>query len=262
MREISIYEKLNAPFNYEDINWRIISTFNKDQKNLTARAIVVPYIKKDVIQDRLDEVFGFDGWFNEYKECGNDAQLCGISINTGSAFITKWDGASIKKSTGEVSMNEIDKMKSCFADSFKRAAKVLGIGRYISKFKQPIFVDVDLKGEKKTPTIRVNDIYNTLKDIYITEVERIFGKSYTNLINFNHNEPENSIQGEDKPKLASKEMLSRIILLLKQKNVNVSSVLNRYSINSLEKLTVEEANKTISILESQEPNQKTSCQSA
>lgn len=243
----TFYEKLIAPFKYEEVNWRISNTFNKDFKTKTAKALVVPYIKKDVIQDRLDQVFGFDGWSNSYEKWGENAQLCGISIKLGSEIITKWDGAA---------NSEIEAVKGGLSDSFKRAAKMLGIGRYIGKFG-PVFLEVDLVGEKLNPSIRDVDLRTTLKNRYNKEVSIIFNKSdkKENSISI---EPTNPIDPDSKKDLninpITNKSLNTINSLLAQTNVNVNNVLKRYCVSSLNELSESNARNAIKILLDQKAN--------
>lgn len=258
----TIYEQLIEPFAYEEINWRVSNAFSQDKIKKTAKAVVVPYLKKEVIQDRLDQVFGFQGWSNTYRKWGVDAQLCGISFKVGEEVITKWDGAP---------NSNIEEVKGGLSDSFKRAAKMIGIGRYLAKFGV-IVLEVDLKGAKNTPTIRSNDLQTTLKLIYENEISRIFGKksgeysqkpkntTYSEQRTINatpvNNQCSNSNQISNKSsrneELISQSSINTIRLLLKQKNVNLQSVLDRYGVNSLDELTESEGLKTIKILVKQQ----------
>lgn len=219
------YEKLIEPFKYEDVNWRVSNAFSKDFTKKVAKAIIVPYLKTDVIQDRLDQVFGFDGWSNKFEKWGDNAQLCGISIKIGNEIITKYDGAP---------NSEFEEVKGGLSDSFKRAAKMLGIGRYLSKF-DVIFLEVDLVGEKLNPSIRDIDLKTTLKTRYNKEISRIFSNTPT-VTDSNEN------------------YLAIIQKLLKEKNINVKSVLERYKIKALSELNDEQAQKVIQILKSQKAN--------
>lgn len=232
------YEKLIEPFSYEEVNWRISKTFNQDFKKKTARAIVVPYLRKEVIQDRLDDVFGFDGWSNSFQKWGDNAQLCGISFKIGSEIITKWDGAA---------NSEFEAIKGGLSDSFKRAAKMLGIGRYLSKF-ETIFLEVDLFGDNLKASIRDNDVKNTLRSIYEKEISRIFNRSVNGKSDNIEDPNKNSIN------LASDLSINVINNLLIQKNINVNSVLQRYNVKSLDELSEVNAQKAIKILLAQRAN--------
>lgn len=242
----SIYEQLTKPFEYSEINWRITNAFNVDKQNKTAKAIVVPYLQKEAIQDRLDNVFGFDGWSNDYRKWGADAQLCGISFKVGNEIITKFDGA------GNSSIEEL-KIKGGLTDSFKRAAKMIGIGRYLAKFNT-IFLDVELKGAKDTPTIKTIDLSTTLKSKYNQEIKRIFNISPDSGKDVTPREDPNTFNennGDNSQLMISQKSLNFILLLLNQKRVNIQNVLERYSVDSINELTEEEAKKTISILSKQ-----------
>ncbi|MED1602642.1 Rad52/Rad22 family DNA repair protein [Alkalihalophilus marmarensis] len=114
-----IMKRLQDPFPYSDIEWRVGST-SKDKK----KGLALAYITNRAIQTRLDEVFGPFGWRNEYKEWKGSSQLCGISIKHQGEWITKWDGASDSNQ---------EAVKGGLSDSMKRAAYQWGIGRYLYK---------------------------------------------------------------------------------------------------------------------------------
>lgn len=111
---------------------------------------------------------------------------------------------------------------------------MLGIGRYLSKF-DVIFLEVDLVGEKLTPSIRDTDLKITLKTRYNKEISRIFSNTLA-VTNLNEN------------------YLPIIQKLLKEKNINVKSVLERYKIKSLSELNEKQAQKVIQILKAQKAN--------
>lgn len=109
-------EDLKTPFPATDIEWRVGSV-TKDGKKGTALA----YLTNRAIMDRLDEVAKPENWRNEFIPW-KGGQLCGISINIESQWITKWDGADDSK---------IEPLKGGLSDSMKRAAVQWGIGRYL-----------------------------------------------------------------------------------------------------------------------------------
>lgn len=118
-----IRRALAEPFAPEDLEWRLQRTYEEQ-----GRGIAVPYVTNRAIQNRLDEVVGVDGWYNEYKPWHGtgkkDAQICGISIyfESRKAFLTKWDGAED---------SDIEPVKGGLSDSMKRAAVQWGIGRVL-----------------------------------------------------------------------------------------------------------------------------------
>ena len=71
--------------------------------------------------DRLDTVFGVDGWQTKYEYLGG-RMICNLSVQFNDTWITKSDGAGDSNIEGE---------KGGISDSLKRAAVLLGIGRYL-----------------------------------------------------------------------------------------------------------------------------------
>lgn len=110
--------ELQEPFEPDDIVWRVQSCGVNNGK---AWVIAIPYITNRAIQHRLDEVFGWSNWRNEFKPV-QDGYLCGISVKVGTEWITKWDGAET---------TDIEKLKGGLSGSMKRAAVQFGIGRYL-----------------------------------------------------------------------------------------------------------------------------------
>lgn len=114
-------EKLQAPFEAEDIEWKPQTAgIRGDGK---AYVLAVPYITNRAIQKKLDEVFGVFGWENAYKATEDGkGYLCGITVIDGEKRVTRWDGAE---------NTNIEPLKGGLSNSMKRAAVQLGIGRYL-----------------------------------------------------------------------------------------------------------------------------------
>lgn len=158
-------KELQKPFNYSDIKWRIGKT-NKEKTS----GLVFAYVSNRAIQNRFDEVFGINGWRNEFKEWHNEkqsldieglikvskstkwktaeenagtfvkeyltqSQICGISVwdDDKKEWITKWDGADD---------TNFEKTKGGLSDSMKRAAGQWGVGRYLYELPSQ-WVDVE-----------------------------------------------------------------------------------------------------------------------
>ena len=115
---MGIKEQLLAPFKPSEIEWRVGAT-NSDK----TKGIALPYLTNSAIQNRLDEVFGIEGWQNEFKEWKEKHQICGISCKINNEWITKWDGAQD---------TNMEPVKGGLSDSMKRAARMWGIGRYLT----------------------------------------------------------------------------------------------------------------------------------
>ena len=115
---MSYRDELTKPFKPSEIEWRVGAT-NQDK----TKGIALPYLTNSAIQNRLDEVFGIDGWQNEFREWKGIHQVCGLSCKIDNVWITKWDGAQD---------TNMEPVKGGLSDSMKRAARMWGIGRYLT----------------------------------------------------------------------------------------------------------------------------------
>ncbi len=124
---IDIAAKLAAPFASHEIKFRPGMVKGN-------RCLALPYVDARVVQDRLDEVLGLDGWQAHHTMLGNGCVQCYLSIQIGGVWITKSDVGS--PSEGE------DATKGAYSDALKRAAVLFGVGRYL--YRQPAqWVDYD-----------------------------------------------------------------------------------------------------------------------
>lgn len=142
--------ELQKPFPEDVVKWRIGRSGEKDGR-VWARALC--YIDARIVAQRLDEVFGIDGWENRYKRGPGGGTLCGITVYTpgppdyGRRSVTKWDGAEAP---------ETEPVKGVLSDSFKRAAVMLGIGRYL--------YEIPAQFVETSPTRFEGGIYGKVKD--------------------------------------------------------------------------------------------------
>ena len=98
---------LKRPFPINKLRWR---------KGGGANELV--YITARDVMDRLDDVFGVEGWSDDY-EWLVDRLMCKISCKlNGTGWVTKSDGAED---------SNIEAIKGAYSDSFKRAAVKWGI---------------------------------------------------------------------------------------------------------------------------------------
>lgn len=153
-----IIKRLHEPFNAKEIEWKIQVT-SQDKK----RGMAVAYMDARAVQKRLDEVVGAFNWKNVYSLWHDNSQICGISIfnDDRSEWITKFDGAE---------NSDIEPIKGGLSDSFKRAATVWGIGRYLYDI-EGVWVEIEPKG--KSFAIKQNQ-YSKLESEYNNAVNRIF----------------------------------------------------------------------------------------
>ena len=111
MDELNIIQaKLKAPF--DEIHWRP-QTFKND------KVLMLAYLDSRDVQDRLDDVFGVDGWSDSYQEIAGNL-YCSITA----MGVTKSDCGTESNTDAE---------KGQASDAFKRSAVKWGIGRYLYK---------------------------------------------------------------------------------------------------------------------------------
>lgn len=125
-----LYKKLCAPFAAQDLEWRVGST-TKDK----TRGMMLPYVTNRAIMNRLDEIFGFDGWSATFREHHNGV-ICKLTVKVGDVWVAKEDGAS---------NTNIEPEKGGISDAMKRAAVQFGIGRYLYDAEN-VWVDLDQWG--------------------------------------------------------------------------------------------------------------------
>ncbi len=101
------------------------------------RALALAYVDARVIQDRLDDVLGVEGWSDDYECLPDGSVVCRLRLKIGGEWITKVDvgGPSEQPDGG-------DRLKAAFSDALKRAAVKFGIGRYLYRLPQQ-WVDYD-----------------------------------------------------------------------------------------------------------------------
>lgn len=128
-----IQEELLEPFDPFDIEWRIQQAGESNSKKW---AMVLAYVTNRAIMERLDDVFGIDGWQNEFKPLDDGGMICGISALIDGAWITKYDGAD---------KTAIEATKGGISSAMKRAGVQWGIGRYLYRLETTF---VDLQKEK------------------------------------------------------------------------------------------------------------------
>lgn len=120
METTEIMKKLQAPFKSNEIEWRVQQ--QGTSSNNKPWVMVLAYIEARAIQNRLDEIFGFDGWQDEYRAVGNNI-ICKLHIKVNNTWVFKENGAS---------ETQVEAFKGGISGAFKRvAASGYGIGRYL-----------------------------------------------------------------------------------------------------------------------------------
>lgn len=145
-KDQEILDALKKPFDPNDLEWRI-SYADANTKG-EAFASVVCYIDARAVQNRLDDVCGAGGWWNEAPQYGGDKAVNqGITIKLPEqGAVTKWDGAA---------QTDIEAVKGGLSNAMKRAAVLWGIGRYLYKLDS-VYVNLqkdkpqDMEGWERT----------------------------------------------------------------------------------------------------------------
>src|SRR5262245_26147303 len=126
----TLIQSLAAPFNPTELKFKpaVVSG---------SRALALAYVDARVIQDRLDDVLGVEGWQDEYEILPDGSVVCKLRLRLGDEWITKMDvgGPSEQPDEG-------DRRKAAFSDALKRAAVKFGVGRYLYRLPSH-WVDYD-----------------------------------------------------------------------------------------------------------------------
>jgi hypothetical protein len=110
---------LAAPFDPRDVKL-------KPQVVQGTRALAVTYVDARAVQDRLDAVFGVDGWSTKYTPLADGSVMCDLSCRFGDEWVTKGDVGSLSAQP-----DAGDRVKAAFSDALKRAAVHFGVARYL-----------------------------------------------------------------------------------------------------------------------------------
>jgi hypothetical protein len=142
--EMALNERLAQPFPPSEVKW-------KAQVVRGSRALTVAYVDARCVEDRLDAVFGVDGWQDGYQVLPNNSVVCKLRVKVGTEWIEKSDVGSQSEQP-----DEGDRLKSAFSDALKRAAVKLGIGRYLYRLPQQ-WVDYDSQTRQIKATPKLPD---------------------------------------------------------------------------------------------------------
>lgn len=136
-------KKLKEFFPEDSLEWLPKSVGKKN--NGEYWAMVVPYITRVAVMDRLDEVCGPENWKDSYEQGPGGGVLCHLSIRINGEWITKCDGAE---------NTQVESIKGGISDAFKRAASRWGVARYLAML--PRFYAYVHKDGKSTAKYKPN----------------------------------------------------------------------------------------------------------
>ena len=125
-----IEKGLRKPFGIEELEWVVSSTWANGSKG-----IIAPYMSARAVMNRLDSVFGINGWSASYRVMDNLGVICTLTAKIGGEWIDKQDGSGFTK---------VEPLKGGISGALKRAASCFGIGRYLYGLPT-VFVDLDDK---------------------------------------------------------------------------------------------------------------------
>lgn len=119
----NIWQELAKPFSPNEIEWRIMQS---GVKNGRPWAKVLAYMDARAVMNRLDSVIGQENWSVEYRPVDGVGILCRLTVKLpdGTTRVVE-DGAGYEDD------KMADKLKTAISGALKRAAVVLGIGRYL-----------------------------------------------------------------------------------------------------------------------------------
>ncbi len=127
-----LLEQLRAPFEPDQIRWRVGST-TKDKK----KGMALAYIDARDVMNRLDDVLGPAGWTDDYTQGPEGIVFCKLTLV---AIGSKMDGAG---------RSDIEADKGAVSGALKRAAVKWGIGRYLYDLSSP-WVEIEQRGKSYT----------------------------------------------------------------------------------------------------------------
>lgn len=196
---MEIKEMLSQPFAREELKWRVQSCGKSKIGKTWVRFSV--YIDIMVIQDRLNNIFGWDGW--KSKEYVNENHSVTVELSLWSKEKGEWITRSGTSDIAEKGnkIQDDNSIKSAATSAFKRSAAAFGIGIYLKEFKEiwgtECSSDVDgaIKCENKkenlvfyaTPKIPDNIFatpkigINTAKEL-VAVLQELYKDQYTGII--------------------------------------------------------------------------------
>ena len=134
-------DDLRAPFRPHEHSWRA-----QQVDRAGRRAMALCFITSRSVQNRLDDVCGPAGWEGRFDETASGRVIATISIDFGTRWVAKSDGAGATAMEGE---------KGGLSDAFKRAAVMWGIGRYLYDLPA-IWADCEVQRDPQGEIVRRN----------------------------------------------------------------------------------------------------------
>ena len=168
--------QLQAPFTAIGADGQVYPAHKwKVQTTKGGVAVCVPYLDANQVINRLNEVFGLDGWSNTLIETSDSGMICEITAIVGGKEVTK-------SNVGTPS--EYEKQKGQASDAIKRAARNFGIGAYLNDIENVTLklsgrFAADGKGNALRTGAELTSYINQLHPLRakLSEIYRAVGKS-------------------------------------------------------------------------------------
>lgn len=131
--ESSITDQLSAKFRFSDIEFIVVNAYDFSTRNgYQIKCFVIPYIKKESGEERMDDVFGVDNWKNDFQMPGPNNLIkykLIYRVPGSDEWHEKYEGSSLDtRERGQFSQTAFE---SALAFAEKRALAKLGVGRYL-----------------------------------------------------------------------------------------------------------------------------------
>lgn len=148
-----IFQRLEEPFDLDVISWKPQVVSWRDPENPVAKAAA--YADQRAYSDRLNELFGPNGWTREYSvhiASGLDRvqTLKGkeekVTHNQAKVFVVARVtiyGLGTHTGTGEAWIDDDNAFTSAEAQAFKRACVCFGLGRYLYELPESEWLPID-----------------------------------------------------------------------------------------------------------------------
>jgi hypothetical protein len=169
-----IQTALQAPFT-QTVNGVVLPAHKWLPKMLTAKKdkfVLIPYLDRDQVIGRLNNVLGFNWNFDARRE--DDGQKTGtLIIDIDGQKVCRTDTGT-EKTTGEggSTKDKVEKEKASTTDALKRCAAQFGVGTYLNNL--PVrFVSAKMVGKKYVPvddkghTLYANQLSNFVNGISV-----------------------------------------------------------------------------------------------
>jgi hypothetical protein len=186
-----IQAELLRPFAAEAIEFMVQATLGGSRERPT-RALVVPYLQKVAVTERLDQVVGPAGWQATYTPVGSDALLCRLEL---CGLVRESHGQGRDRWAQE-------------ANALKRAARELGLGRYLTKMRPALCAIGEAADQVKRRGrgyyVVPDELVATLREGYLLRVRATYVELYGEIVSVEGLEGASGEEGE--PEEASRHL--------------------------------------------------------